>query len=128
MDTDLFTVQPDDIIDLVAELMDWRNIRYMPVEDAKSNLVGLVSSSIILHHFIQKQRTPQLKERIVKDIMVANPVTISPDATIVEAMRTMRENSIGCLPVVQGGELIGMITEMNFLRVSGRLIERLNKE
>ena len=53
---------------------------------------------------------------------------LGPKLALMEAMRTMRENSIGCLPVVQGGELIGMITEMNFLRVSGRLIERLNKE
>jgi CBS domain-containing protein len=37
----------------------------------------------------------------------------------------MRKNTIGCLPVVQNGELIGIITEMDFLRISGRLIERL---
>jgi CBS domain-containing protein len=42
-----------------------------------------------------------------------------------EAMHTMRQNKIGCLPVTQNGELIGIITEMDFLRISGRLIERL---
>ncbi|MDP4852474.1 MAG: CBS domain-containing protein [Saprospiraceae bacterium] len=37
----------------------------------------------------------------------------------------MREKKIGCLPVVTDGELIGIITEMDFLRISARLIERL---
>ena len=57
--------------------------------------------------------------------MIKNPLTISPDATIIEAMSKMRDNKIGCLPVVKNGELIGIITEMDFLRISGRLIERL---
>ena len=40
----------------------------------------------------------------------------------------MRDKKLGCLPVVKDGDLIGMITEMEFLRISGRLIERLEKE
>ena len=60
-----------------------------------------------------------------KDIMNQSPLTIGPNETILEAMAIMRKNMIGCLPVVKNGELIGIITEMDFLRVSGRLIERL---
>ncbi|MCB0637087.1 MAG: CBS domain-containing protein, partial [Lewinella sp.] len=52
---------------------------------------------------------------------------IDPQATIIQAMQTMRENKIGCLPVVHNGELVGMITEMDFVRISGRLIERKGK-
>jgi CBS domain-containing protein len=127
METDLFTVQKDDIIELVAEMMDWRKIRYTPVEDTKGNLVGLVSSRLILRHFI---RDPKLKGKMkmVKDIMIENPLTIAPDATIIEAMAKMRENQIGSLPVVKNGELIGIITEMDFLKISGRLIERLENK
>ncbi len=47
MSTDLFTVQRDDLIELVAEIMNWRRIRYMPVEDNKGELVGLVSSRLL---------------------------------------------------------------------------------
>jgi len=57
--------------------------------------------------------------------MHRNPTTISPNATILEAMAVMRDAKIGCLPVVKGKELIGVITQMDFLRISGRLIERL---
>ncbi len=126
MVTDVFTVQKDDIIELVAEMMDWRGIRYTPVEDVKGNLIGLVTSRLILRHLIQN---PKLKgeAKLVNDIMIKNPKTISMKSTIIEAMEIMRKNKIGCLPVVKGKELIGIITEMDFLRISGRLIERLEE-
>jgi len=127
MVTDLFTVQKDDIIDLVAEMMDWRSIKYAPVEDTKGNLVGLVTSRMLLKYLV-RNRNGNGQEIIVTDVMVKKPLTIGPDATIIEAMTMMRENGIGCLPVVQGKELIGLITAMDFLRISGRLIERLEDQ
>ncbi len=128
METDLFTVQKDDLIELVAELMDWRRIRYMPVEDSKGRLSGLVTSRLLLRHFARQSRmNGQPAVHMVKDIMIKDPITIGPKATIVEALRVMREKKIGCLPVVQNDELIGIITEMDFLRISSRLIERLEK-
>lgn len=124
MITDLFTVQQDDLIEMVAELMDWKKVRHMPVEDPKGNLVGLITSRTLLRHFT-KQCLRGIKEtKTAGEIMQQNPITISPDASIVEAMHKMRDNRIGCLPVVKNGELIGIITEMDFLRISGRLIER----
>ena len=57
--------------------------------------------------------------------MIKKPVTIEPNATIVQAMYTMRDHKIGCLPVVKEGELIGIITEMDFLRISARLLTML---
>ena len=53
MQTDLFTVQKDDIIELVAGMMDWRKISFTPVEDTKGNLVGLVDMRVILRYFIK---------------------------------------------------------------------------
>ena len=124
MTTDLFTVQKDDIIELVAEMMDYRRIRFTPVEDKKGKLVGLITGRQIMRYLLKHNK---LKEKTitVKDIMVSKPTTISPDATIKEAMRLMRVHKVGCLPVVQNKELVGIITEMDFLRISGRLIERL---
>jgi len=124
MQTDLFTVRKHDIIELVAEMMDWRKISFTPVEDTKGNLIGLVNSRLILRHFIKKNKTND-GDVTVKDIMKKNPITISPNATILDAMNKMREHKVGCLPVVKGKELIGLITQMDFLRISGRLIERL---
>ncbi len=124
MRTDLFTVQKDDIIELVAELMDWHNIRYMPVEDKEGNLSGLVSSQQLIKYFARKAEGPEI---MVKDIMITHPITVEPETTIIEAMELMRENNIGCLPVIQNGELIGLIEELDFLKVTVRLINRLER-
>ncbi|MCC6459296.1 MAG: CBS domain-containing protein [Saprospiraceae bacterium] len=127
MSTDLFTVQREDLIELVAEIMNWRRIRYMPVEDSKGELVGLVSSRILLRHFarVSKLQTEQLTT--VQDIMIEKPITVNPDTPIMDAMRKMQQNQIGCLPVVKGKELVGIITEMDFLRITSRLMERVEK-
>ena len=124
MITDLFTVHQDDLIEMVAELMNWKSVRHMPVEDTKGQLVGLITSKTLLNHFTKQCLRNGTEHSLTKDIMVAQPITIGPDATIVEAMHKMRDNKIGCLPVVVKGELIGIITEMDFLRIAGRLIER----
>lgn len=123
MTTDLFTVQKDDLIELVAEIMDWRRIRYMPVENNKGELVGLISSRLLLRHFARRDGL-QSGEHSVKDIMIEKPITVNPETPILEAMQTMRQHHIGCLPVVQGKELVGIITEMDFLRITARLMER----
>lgn len=128
METDLFTVQKDDIIEMVAEMMDWRKIRYMPVEDSKGHLVGLITSRLLLRQFSRCDKKPSKEPTMVKDVMIADPITISPNATIVEAMKTMRDKRLGCLPVVKDNELIGIVTEMDFVRIAGRLIERMESQ
>ena len=123
MTTDIFTVQKSDIIELVAEMMDWQKIRYAPVEDKNGNLTGLVSRRLILKHMIKNKRSR--KTSTAEDIMIKNPPTIDHNDTILKAMKIMREEETGCLPVINNGELAGVITEMDFLRIAGRLIERL---
>jgi len=127
MQTDLFTVSKDDLIELVAKLMDWRKVRYMPVEDQKGNICGLITSRLLLRFYSQKGISIKEgnKQHTVEDIMISSPIVIEPGKSIIEALHIMREKKIGCLPVVTDGELIGIITEMDFLRISARLIERL---
>ena len=127
MTTDLFTVRKDDIIGLVAEMMDWRHIRYTPVEDAKGKLVGLVTSRHLLRHFIKAEKLKKSK-LLVKEIMIKDPMTIGPEASIMNAMKIMNENKIGCLPVVENDELIGIVTEMDFLRITKRLMEQVERD
>lgn len=126
MQTDIFTVQKDDIIELVAEMMDWRNIKNTPVEDAKGNLVGLVTSKNILKYLLHNVKING-KATLAKDVMIENPPTIDSNDTIVQAMEMMRTKKVDCLPVVKDDELVGIITVMDFLRISGRLMERIDK-
>lgn len=125
MQTDITTVRKDDTIEMAAQIMDWRKIRYTPVEDKNGKLVGLVSIRLLLRHFTQKNINNN-KPLIVEDIMVKNPICVSQNATIMDALRMMREHKIGSLPVIEKGELVGIITEMDFLRITARLLERLD--
>ncbi|MEO0874806.1 MAG: CBS domain-containing protein, partial [Bacteroidota bacterium] len=128
METDLFTVHEDDLIEMVAQMMDWRKIRHMPVENTKGKLIGLITGRMILRYYTNGKTVKGKEATAVRDIMIKDPFTIHPDANIVQAMHVMRENKIGSLPVVKDDELIGIITEMDFVRVSGRLLERLSGE
>ena len=128
MQTDLFTTQKEDIIEFVAQLMDWRKIRYMPVEDAKGKLVGLITSRLLLREFTHSTQFPNEKHTTVGEIMIENPKTVKPTVKLADALDIMRNSKIGCLPVVNDENmLVGIITEMDFLRISSRLIQRVEK-
>lgn len=127
MTTDLFTVQEDDIVNLVEEVMSWRKIRYIPVEDSRGKLVGLVTIRRLLSHFVRQREDPTIAVT-VREVMIKDPITVSPDTAIGDALEIMRERRIGGLPVVQGSELVGIITAMDFLRITGRLLQRLEQE
>jgi CBS domain-containing protein len=60
----------------------------------------------------------------VGEVMRRNPITISPEDTILKAIEIMRSNQIGCLPVLNSGKLVGMITEAEFLNITSNLIRR----
>jgi len=126
MTTDIFTLQKDDLLEFASALMDWSDSASMPVEDDKGNLVGLITTKHILKYFAQKSRTK--KEVTVSDIMNENPITVSQQMRIVEVIKLMKKDNLKMLPVVKGTELIGVISERNFINMSKRLIERLNSE
>lgn len=129
MNTDLITVKEDDILDLPATLMDWRYIRHVAVEDEKDKLVGVVTARMLLRHFAQRSsegnESPMLE---VREVMRCNPATVNPDDTIMHALELMQERRVGCLPVCKDGRLVGMITEAEFLTISGNLMRRLARK
>jgi CBS domain-containing protein/gamma-glutamyl:cysteine ligase YbdK (ATP-grasp superfamily) len=125
MSSDLFTMKPDDLIDLAASVMDWRHIRHVPVEDEEGRLVGLVTHRGLLRMFSKGNRSHSDGETItVQEIMVADPVTVSPSTSSLEAMEIMRTNRIGCLPVVEGNQLVGIVTSYDFLEASAKLFQQ----
>lgn len=123
----IFTVQKDDIIELVSEMMDWQKICYVVVEDESGKLVGLVTSRTVLRAYMKTQHQNIALPKTVNDIMIKDPLTISATAKLSESMMIMTEHQIGCLPVVDSeNHLIGIVTEENFLEISRRLVNRLN--
>lgn len=125
MTTDLFTVRQDDIVDFAASLMEWRHIRHVPVEDDSGCLLGLLSHRSLLRLIARGENNSNV---MVSDLMRPNPITASPDTTTVEAIRLMREERLGCLPVVKNGKLVGILTEHDLIVVASRLLEELLAE
>ncbi len=128
MTTDLFTARKDDLTEFAANLMDWRRIRYVPVEDDQKHLVGLISMRMILREYSKIIHEEENTGHTVEEIMITNPITIHPEASIMEAMTIMQEQKIGCLPVMKNSRLVGIITEENFMNISRRLLKALANE
>jgi len=124
MTTDLFTVRPDDLVDLAACVMDWKHVRHVPVEDGEGRLVGLVSHRDIVRLLARRLPSDEEDEPVlVSGIMSTDPVTASPDTPTLEAIALMRGRKVGCLPVVENGLLVGIVTAQDFLAASARLFE-----
>lgn len=129
MTTDIFTVQPDDAVELVADLMGWERIRHVPVEDGKGHLVGLVSYRAVLRYFSAlrkggRRAGDEPSTTPVSDIMRGDVVTVTPDTPTLDAIRLMRKLRIGCLPVVENGHLVAILTEEDFMQIASELLEQ----
>lgn len=122
MATDLFTVRPDDIVDFAASLMEWRYVRHVPVEDDSGRLLGLISHRQLLR-LIARGLDREAGSVMVRDIMRPDPLSVKPETTTVNAIRMMRENRLSCLPVVENGKLVGLVTEHDLIIVASRLLE-----
>jgi CBS domain-containing protein/gamma-glutamyl:cysteine ligase YbdK (ATP-grasp superfamily) len=122
MATDLFTVRADDLVDLAASVMDWRHIRHVPVEDEQGRLVGLVTHRALLR-LLSRGRQTSSNSLTVREIMKIDPVTVSSTTPTLEALELMRGNKVGCLPVVDDGQLVGIVTSYDFLDASARLFK-----
>ena len=127
MQTDVFTVRPHDIITLAASVMDWRQIRYLPVETEDGELVGLVSRRALVRVIARgMERHGELPT--VAQVMTTNLETVNPDTATVDAIRKMRDSRIGCLLVTQDGSLAGIVTERDLINVSAKLLEDFLKD
>lgn len=104
MNTKIFSVDESDSLDLVYNIMLWKNINHMPVINSKKEIVGLLSSKDIT------LRDKDSLSKSVKSLMKTNIITIKQDDLLEEAKQTMINNNINSLPVVKNKTLVGIIT------------------
>ena len=118
------TAPPEMPIQDALSLMRKKGIRRLPVLDNKGKLVGIVSDRDLLHASPSDATSLSvwelnylLSKVTLKRVMSAPVITVSPDTPVQEAARIMVEKKIGGLPVVQGGKLVGIITETDLFKV-----------
>jgi CBS domain-containing protein len=122
MAKEVSTLGRNHTVDLADEIMSLERIRHLPVLD-DGRVVGVVSQRDLFRSALatalgygEKAQKRLLRTLRVKEVMREPAITISPDATVKEATRLMLDKKIGCLPVVEGHTLVGIVTETDILR------------
>lgn len=123
MTPDVQVVHPDDPIAAVKELMADKYIRHVPVVDDNGQLVGLVTERDLLRQAggldldvplsVSQEVSSTVK---VREIMNWQVDTVDANEDVVNAAAIMLESKYGCLPVLEQGELAGILTEADFVR------------
>jgi len=121
MTKDPLTMSPIETIGEADDLMNTNRIRQLPVVGEK-RLVGIVTDRDI-RSFLSGSllESPEARERAlasaVQEIMTSEPITVSPDDDLQEAVEVMIEEKIGGIPVVDDAEgLVGIVTYVDVLR------------
>lgn len=116
------TLECDDVLDLADDVMELGRIRHLPILE-RGRVVGILSQRDLFRSALAKamgfkrgEQKHLMRSLQVREVMSRPVVTISPDAPVKEAARLMMEKKIGCLAVVEGESLVGLVTETDILR------------
>jgi CBS domain-containing protein len=103
----VWSIGPNVLVNDVIRLMDEKNVGALPVVD-KGTLVGIVSERDYTGKVILKGRSS--KETPVSDIMTKKVLTVTPSDSVTECMRIMTEKRVRHLPVLEGTDLVGILS------------------
>lgn len=124
MSTQPVTIAADVPITEALRVMRQNQVRRLPVLDADGKLVGIVSEKDLLYASPSPATSLSIYEmhymlsRLkVTELMTPDPITITPDVLLEEAAIIMADSKIGGLPVVEDGNLVGIITETDIFKV-----------
>jgi CBS domain-containing protein len=121
MTTDLFTVHASDPVEMVVNLMSWERIRHVPVENNEHRLVGLVTYRSVLRFLANGG---SMHDTPVSAIMKTDVLSVGVETRTLDAIMLLRRYRYGCLPVLQDGHLVGILTEEDFMNVASKLLEQ----
>jgi|SRR5450759_258174 CBS domain-containing membrane protein len=126
MTEEVVTLSPgDNLAELVDRMAD-EHIRHMPIVDREGDLVGLVTDRSLAQFALSgdpgelplSAQRDALRRRRIREIMSTEVDTVEPDQSLREAAELLLENKVGCLPVVEGNHVVGILTEADFVRRS----------
>ena len=127
MSKDVATLQRNDKLSIANNVMELGRIRHLPVLDEDGVLCGVVSQRDLFrvplvrsfgYGTAAQQRV--LDTILVKEVMAAEVITAEPDMSLADAAALMIRHKVGCLPVVNGEALVGILTEGDFVAYFAR--------
>jgi len=128
MSTNLITVAPSATLAEARAAMQDNRIHHLPITDGKT-LVGLLTLTNVLaatDSFLRDDRNRiHANEIIVGDVMVKDVATVDINASLRQAALFLERHQIGCLPILDDGDLVGIITDTDFVAVAINLLEQI---
>ena len=127
MTKDVVTLDRNDKLSAADDLMRLGRIRHMPVVDEDGALAGIVSQRDLFHSGLLRAlgygthaKAQALDLLVLKEAMNTEVLTVTPDAPLQEAAKIMLERKVGCLVVVEGKKIVGILTEGDFVKLALR--------
>ena len=111
MSTDIFSVDENDSIELVLNIMQWKNVHHVPVINNDKKLIGLLTKAAIKTYLNNNKKL----QDSIKCIMKKEIISISQSSSLNEARALMQKHKIKGLPVLKYNKLIGIITTKDIL-------------
>lgn len=106
MTTEVFVVNENDLVALVDKVMYWKKIHHIPVVNDENKIIGIITKNDINKIDLTKNNI-----LVVKDIMIKKMISVDSEISLEEANQLMIKNKIGCLPVIDNDDLIGILTK-----------------
>ena len=110
MQTDLYTIREDDLLQVAVNIMEWFRIRHLPVENEAGEVVGIITS----RNLAKRRQAPIAAEsgpEFVKDVMDPECLLLPPQTSTREAVAIMRERGSDFVLIGDQGRLIGILTD-----------------
>jgi CBS domain-containing protein len=128
MTSDVTTLRRNEKLTVASDIMQLGRIRHLPVlDDDGQEVVGIVSQRDLFRGALakalgygQSAQRKLMDTLVVKEVMITDIVTTSPDTALDEAAKILMERKIGCLPVVENRRLVGILTEADFVALVAR--------
>ena len=118
------TLGRNDKLSIAEDLMKQERIRHLPVINEDGHLCGIITQRDMFRGalvralgFGSRAEDQILNTIAVKEAMTDKVQTTTPDTLLTEAAKLMIERKIGCLPVIDGGRLVGMLSEGDFVKL-----------
>lgn len=125
MTRELVTLGRNERLLVADDVMKLGRIRHLPIVDEDGKLAGIVSQRDLFHGGLLRAlgygshaRQQALDSLVVKEAMKTDVVTTTPETTIRDAAKLMLDKKIGCLLVLEGERLVGILTESDFVRLA----------
>jgi len=134
MTSEVFVLHASQTLELVRSLMRIKHVRHVPIVDQDNSFVGLITHRDLLEQTISHlaevddDEQEYLDRHIhIMNIMKTDVLSVDPDMDVCSAITLLLDHKYGCLPVVTGGKLVGIVTEADFLNLTLGLLRKSYK-